>query len=1113
MEDNLEQPQVEVPQQETPKTGDLDKLYNVVNQTGLYTKTKDEFVKKYNNPESIDKLYSIVNQTGLYTKSKDDFYNKYYPDLTQQKTQGLKTYGQSTQQPQEVKRPDFGSDLTSATLNMSQKAKDSEMSYKPQPIKKQPLPKNVAENTQSGLALPTTIQGGNGIPNEQVQNTDLQEKLAKRAEDRNIAVNNYLDKKGLKPNTAQRRDAEENLTNAIQNDDFVVAKSKDGELKLFRTQGYGETLFNTVKNSAIESVDAVKENSASDSDLLNIYKQKDAEAQQEDETKPKNDIRGYLSELAGGAVKPLTLQSLNAIVPSLGNAAMVGEAYNTALAKQRYQLYREGIQNKLSPKDALAKAKQTAQYTALGDAAIAAVLAHGTGEVANTIKNGSVEAAEKTFKQSLIDGAKSAAKVGGYMGASEVAKTGVEAAGGYDRTVVQGLENGLKGLGSGAMMDVAFKAITHAALNPFGVIKGTVAAAKNLFTEAPKEMQDAYIETLPDDVAKKVKESVGNFSKAKDDIKDFVPEEHLASFAGKLEKAKGLEQRIRDLELRKVGKPQFAQDQIDLEIQDTQKEIDGINKQVNDAAKEGKAPTEKDDVTGLKQGQEPQLEETKQNETIPSEQSQEQAPEILNPTEVEKPITEKVDETKPTTEETKGEGEIKSNWNYEGEGDAFASNPKSREGKSAYVIRVLDSMGHGKSYNRAEQRGELDTESPLKYVGDKETVSAIDGNGNKVGVVKLQSDGGIEHLAVAPEFTKKGVATELIKQIKQNGADVNFEKSKKISPDAAKLFNKLNEQPKETIPNKETVEGVVEPNKQIKINDLVDRVQQLQKLRANDPKRSKEVNDVKLAAKELGLEYKDDFGKLFNDKGTEIQKREPITNKTVVKDFDRKKYSKETNDSIDFIVDNEHGITWFDIRGTDGKRLSAKQRADALQSIKDGKPNYAAKAVFDFIEQAHEKGGIELEDVTSGKRDIVPIEKYFDAIKTEEDKLAKANAEDFENNKELEQSDEYINQLINDYEQENSKQNNESKPTSEAEVIKETSTGTSPKENGQENAKLEIPKEVKNKIKDVVVNNTELPSKLSEEDYKSLSVKGKKEYKIASGEEKIFKKLIECIWD
>ena len=130
--------------------------------------------------------------------------------------------------------------------------------------------------------------------------------------------------------------------------------------------------------------------------------------------------------------------------------------------------------------------------------------------------------------------------------------------------------------------------------------------------------------------------------------------------------------------------------------------------------------------------------------------------------------------------------EIKSNWNYEGEGDAFASNKEWRDGKLSYIVRIL-----GNSYNRARQLGELDTLSPLTYKGDKEYVSAIDGNGNIIGIITMQGDGGIEHIVVAPEFERKGVASELISQIKKNGAKVVFEKTKLISPDAAKLFNKL----------------------------------------------------------------------------------------------------------------------------------------------------------------------------------------------------------------------------------------------------------------------------------------------------------------------------------
>lgn len=56
----------------------LQKLYDVVHDKGLYTKTFDEFKSKYNNPQEQDKLFGIVAQQGLYTKGKDEFLKKYF---------------------------------------------------------------------------------------------------------------------------------------------------------------------------------------------------------------------------------------------------------------------------------------------------------------------------------------------------------------------------------------------------------------------------------------------------------------------------------------------------------------------------------------------------------------------------------------------------------------------------------------------------------------------------------------------------------------------------------------------------------------------------------------------------------------------------------------------------------------------------------------------------------------------------------------------------------------------------------------------------------------------------------------------------------------------------
>jgi hypothetical protein len=56
----------------------LKKLYDVVSEKGMYTKSYDDFKSKYSKPEERDKLFNAVAQEGLYTKSKDEFNKKYF---------------------------------------------------------------------------------------------------------------------------------------------------------------------------------------------------------------------------------------------------------------------------------------------------------------------------------------------------------------------------------------------------------------------------------------------------------------------------------------------------------------------------------------------------------------------------------------------------------------------------------------------------------------------------------------------------------------------------------------------------------------------------------------------------------------------------------------------------------------------------------------------------------------------------------------------------------------------------------------------------------------------------------------------------------------------------
>lgn len=82
-----ESPEQEVPevaeQQATPEQPPVRKLFDVLVEQELYTKSFDEFKQKYSTPQEIEKLHSFISAPDyeLYTKSLADFENQYFPEL------------------------------------------------------------------------------------------------------------------------------------------------------------------------------------------------------------------------------------------------------------------------------------------------------------------------------------------------------------------------------------------------------------------------------------------------------------------------------------------------------------------------------------------------------------------------------------------------------------------------------------------------------------------------------------------------------------------------------------------------------------------------------------------------------------------------------------------------------------------------------------------------------------------------------------------------------------------------------------------------------------------------------------------------------------------------
>jgi hypothetical protein len=73
---------------------EIENLYSVVKDNGLYTKSYDEFVSKYSDEQNMSKLYQVVYDQGLYTKSFNDFKGKYFTQVKKKESASPSQQGQ-----------------------------------------------------------------------------------------------------------------------------------------------------------------------------------------------------------------------------------------------------------------------------------------------------------------------------------------------------------------------------------------------------------------------------------------------------------------------------------------------------------------------------------------------------------------------------------------------------------------------------------------------------------------------------------------------------------------------------------------------------------------------------------------------------------------------------------------------------------------------------------------------------------------------------------------------------------------------------------------------------------------------------------------------------------
>lgn len=267
----------------------------------------------------------------------------------------------------------------------------------------------------------------------------------------------------------------------------------------------------------------------------------------------------------------------------------------------------------------------------------------------------------------------------------------------------------------------------------------------------------------------------------------------------------------------------------------------------------------------------------------------------------------------------------------------------------------------------------------IKVVGDKSLNAEIQKKKNKQGNPQ-DAPGGMYDNDQSPKEESSQKANPPVKEIggiiSDNGEEAQKEE---ISQDKA-LHNEeevsVNPDVKDEI-KKEPIEK----SNQEKVNDLVDRVNVFNKMHKNAKGRNQEINDIRIAANELGLKFDDRAGKLVSKNGSKVQKRNFDAPGKEAVGFDRKTYSQETNDHFDQVTQDLDILNGLEITGADGRLLNRSQLEKAMQSVKDGKPTNSAKSIFDFLNKSVTDGNLEITDAVTGQRMAIPVKEYFDTFK------------------------------------------------------------------------------------------------------------------------------------
>ena len=386
-------------------------------------------------------------------------------------------------------------------------------------------------------------------------------------------ITRRLKGKGITPKKgdANWNKEKEGVNQDIKDNNLVHTLNNRGEFDFTRDLNPLETLLTKGLESFTSEAKSSKINLTSDTNELSSYLDK-LRQDEPDVQEKASGLLNYTAEQVAGLPKLIGLNLVG------GPGAVAADAYwNTRAAKiqQIYyetkdKLIQQGLDDKEASAKAISQAVSDAPLQSVPDALLNYALAYEGGGKGAAVEAPALTASRKILKNYVASPMKLAATA--Y--ASSLGESAIKKAQGYNVKAEDAFnEAGQKGTDF-ALMDLGF----HIILHPKEFSKTITSAAKEYISNIPSDVRKSMVNKYGED-AKNINNTIDSYSKSKDKVKDYAPQNIMHNVAGLQEAIDNGTAKIEALSSDKTT-PSFV-------LQTEQQKLDRLKERQNNMLKTG----------------------------------------------------------------------------------------------------------------------------------------------------------------------------------------------------------------------------------------------------------------------------------------------------------------------------------------------------------------------------------------------------------------------------------------------------------------------------------------------------------------------------------------------